>query len=94
MLPLSSSPASLRSGGTKNEACTVVLRGASQHILDEAERSLHDALCVLSQARSFSHNVWGPIIDHSKKQGIRAIAKCSNSVPQSIFSLLFSCLFS
>ncbi|KAK8926586.1 T-complex protein 1 subunit alpha [Platanthera zijinensis] len=31
------------------QACTVVLRGASQHVLDEAERSLHDALCVLSQ---------------------------------------------
>ena len=32
------------------EACTIVLRGASSHILDEAERSLHDALCVLQQA--------------------------------------------
>ena len=32
-----------------NAACTVVLRGASKQLLDEAERSLHDALCVLSQ---------------------------------------------
>ena len=31
------------------EACTIVLRGATRQILDEAERSLHDALCVLSQ---------------------------------------------
>lgn len=30
-------------------ASTIVLRGASGHILDEAERSLHDALCVVSQ---------------------------------------------
>nr|WCZ58598.1 T-complex protein 1 subunit beta [Andalucia godoyi] len=30
-------------------ACTVVLRGASSHVLDEAERSLHDALAVVSQ---------------------------------------------
>jgi T-complex protein 1 subunit beta len=37
------------SGVPKGEACTIVLRGASQHLLDEAERSLHDALCVLSQ---------------------------------------------
>jgi len=29
------------------KACTIVLRGASSHILEEAERSLHDALCVL-----------------------------------------------
>lgn len=31
------------------EACTVVLRGGTHQLLDEAERSLHDALCVLSQ---------------------------------------------
>eukprot|EP01026_Neomeris_dumetosa_P041675 TRINITY_DN3459_c0_g1_i3.p1 TRINITY_DN3459_c0_g1~~TRINITY_DN3459_c0_g1_i3.p1 ORF type:complete len:286 (-),score=60.15 TRINITY_DN3459_c0_g1_i3:197-970(-) len=37
------------SGVALGEACTIVLRGASTHILDEAERSLHDALCVLSQ---------------------------------------------
>eukprot|EP00760_Papus_ankaliazontas_P010711 PhM_4_TR14419/c0_g1_i1/m.72373/K09494/CCT2; T-complex protein 1 subunit beta len=36
-------------GLTAGEACTIVLRGTSQHILDEAERSIHDALCVLSQ---------------------------------------------
>ncbi|CDJ54232.1 TCP-1/cpn60 family chaperonin, putative [Eimeria brunetti] len=34
-----------RAGG----ACTVVLRGSSEQGLDEAERSLHDALAVLSQ---------------------------------------------
>jgi T-complex protein 1 subunit beta len=37
------------SGVALGEACTIVLRGATQHLLDEAERSLHDALCVLSQ---------------------------------------------
>ena len=31
----------------RNEAYTIVLKGSSQHILDEAERSLHYALCVL-----------------------------------------------
>lgn len=36
------------SGCARSEACTVVLRGPSTHVLDEAERSLHDALCVLS----------------------------------------------
>jgi len=35
------------SGCKHTEACTIVLRGPSQHVLDEAERSLHDALCVL-----------------------------------------------
>ncbi|OMJ89369.1 hypothetical protein SteCoe_8468 [Stentor coeruleus] len=33
----------------EGRASTIVLRGASSHLLDEAERSLHDALCVLIQ---------------------------------------------
>lgn len=37
------------SGGVKGEACSIVLRGSSQQILDEAERSMHDALSVLTQ---------------------------------------------
>lgn len=37
-------------GCQRNEACTVVLRGSGSHILDEAERSLHDAICVLVSA--------------------------------------------
>lgn len=44
------------SGVQLGEACTIVLRGASSHILDEAERSLHDALCVL-QVRCCMHPV-------------------------------------
>jgi T-complex protein 1 subunit beta len=35
------------------------LRGASQHILDEAERSLHDALCVLVQTVKNKYVVYG-----------------------------------
>lgn len=37
------------SGVAAGQACTVVLRGATQQMVDEAERSLHDALSVLSQ---------------------------------------------
>jgi len=37
------------SGVRAGEACTVVLRGATSQMIDEAERSLHDALSVLSQ---------------------------------------------
>jgi chaperonin GroEL (HSP60 family) len=36
-------------GVAQGQACTIVLRGATQQILDEAERSIHDVLCVLSQ---------------------------------------------
>ncbi|KAL9606365.1 MAG: hypothetical protein Q9179_000442 [Wetmoreana sp. 5 TL-2023] len=37
------------SGVAAGEACTIVLRGATEQLLDEADRSLHDALAVLSQ---------------------------------------------
>jgi T-complex protein 1 subunit beta len=37
------------SGVAAGEACTVVLRGSTGQMVDEAERSLHDALSVLSQ---------------------------------------------
>lgn len=37
------------SGVAAGQACTVVLRGSTTQMVDEAERSLHDALSVLSQ---------------------------------------------
>jgi len=46
-------------GCKKNEACTIVLRGASCHILDEVERSIHDALCVLTTTVKNRLVVWG-----------------------------------
>lgn len=47
------------SGVEMGQACTIVLRGASFHVLDEAERSLHDALCVLSQTVQDSRVILG-----------------------------------
>merc|ERR1711977_359544 len=47
------------SGCSQGEACSIVLRGASTHILDEAERSLHDALAVLYQTVQDSRVVYG-----------------------------------
>ncbi len=46
---LSSSQLIKFSGVAAGQACTVVLRGATTQMVDEAERSLHDALSVLSQ---------------------------------------------
>lgn len=43
------------SGLPHQGACTIILRGGSQQLLDEAERSIHDALCVLSQVGVSSH---------------------------------------
>jgi len=47
------------SGVKLGEACTIVLRGATQQILDEADRSLHDALCVLTQTIKEPRTVYG-----------------------------------
>lgn len=50
----------LRFGGVPlGEACTIVIRGATQQILDEAERSIHDALCVLAATVRESRIVYG-----------------------------------
>jgi len=40
------------SGVERGEACTIVLRGPTKQMLDEAQRSIHDALCVISQTVS------------------------------------------
>ncbi len=47
------------SGCKLNEACSVVLRGSSSHLLDEAERSLHDALCVLVKTIQDRNIIYG-----------------------------------
>lgn len=47
------------SGVSAGEACTIVLRGATEQGLDEAERSLHDALSVLSQTTKDTRTILG-----------------------------------
>ena len=50
----------LRFGGCKTgEACSIVLRGSSSHVLDEAERSLHDALAILISTVKEPRSVYG-----------------------------------
>lgn len=50
----------LRFGGVAlGEACTILIRGATQQIIDEAERSLHDALCVLAATVRETRIVYG-----------------------------------
>ena len=36
--------------GKNPKAVTIMIRGGSEHVVDEAERSLHDALCVVRNA--------------------------------------------
>ncbi len=73
------------SGVAAGEACTVVLRGSTTQMVDEAERSLHDALSVLSQTVKETRVVLGggcsemlmscAVEDEARRvQGKRAIA--------------------
>lgn len=47
------------SGCKTGEACSIVLRGSSSHVLDEAERSLHDALAVLTSTVKSPRTIHG-----------------------------------
>merc|ERR1712037_279969 len=47
------------SGVPLGEACSVVLRGATEQIIGEAERSLHDALCVLTSTVKEPRTLYG-----------------------------------
>jgi T-complex protein 1 subunit beta len=50
----------MRFGGCKSgEACSIILRGSSSHVLDEAERSLHDALAILTSVIREPRTVYG-----------------------------------
>lgn len=67
------------SGVALGEACTIVLRGATNQILEEAERSLHDALCVLTQTVKETRTVYGG--GCSETLMARAVIEASAHVP-------------
>merc|ERR1719412_3103670 len=46
-------------GVALGEACSIVLRGATEQIIGEAERSLHDALCVLTSTVKETKTTFG-----------------------------------
>jgi len=45
--------------GVKSGAVTIILCGGSKEILEEAERSIHDALCVLKRIKESPYCVYG-----------------------------------
>jgi len=81
-------------------AVTIVLRGGTEHVVDEAERSLHDALCVVRDAIEDAKIVAGggaaeeevskQLRDYAVKVGgreqlaIEAFAEALESIPLSL----------
>jgi shikimate kinase len=49
----------LFTGCTKARTATIVLRGGSEQFIDEAERSLHDAIMIVRRALKHAHVVAG-----------------------------------
>lgn len=47
------------SGCKSGSACTIVLRGSSNQVVDEAERSIHDALCILAATLKHPRRIYG-----------------------------------
>jgi len=47
------------SGVPIGQACSIVIRGATEQIINEAERSLHDALCVLASTVKETKTTFG-----------------------------------
>ncbi len=66
------------SGCKLNESCSVVLRGSSSHLLDEAERSLHDALCVLVKTIQYRQIILGG--GNSELRMANAVEKLADEV--------------
>jgi len=67
------------SGCKRNESCSLVLRGSSSHILDEAERSMHDALCVLVKTVQNKNVIYGG--GNAEMQMAIAVEELLNSGP-------------
>lgn len=67
------------SGCKKGESCSLVLRGSSSHILDEAERSMHDALCVLVKTVQNKQVLYGG--GNSEMQMAHAVEDLLNNGP-------------
>jgi T-complex protein 1 subunit beta len=88
------------SGVQSGAACSIVLRGASEHVLGEADRSLHDALAVLSQMAASPRIVYGggcseslmahaidlqvPGTQGKKQLAMEAFAKALRALPATI----------
>eukprot|EP01059_Diplonema_ambulator_P011722 TRINITY_DN2176_c0_g1_i2.p2 TRINITY_DN2176_c0_g1~~TRINITY_DN2176_c0_g1_i2.p2 ORF type:complete len:586 (+),score=233.14 TRINITY_DN2176_c0_g1_i2:37-1758(+) len=72
-------------GGPGKRSVTIVLRGGAEHFIDEAERSLHDALCIVKRAKSNTTVVaGGGAIEMELSKELREYARSIKGKPQVI----------
>lgn len=68
------------SGVPLGEACSIVLRGATEQIIEEAHRSIHDALCVLTSTVKETKTTYGGGQRACRASSTISLFKCSTSV--------------
>eukprot|EP01061_Rhynchopus_euleeides_P003872 TRINITY_DN13149_c0_g1_i1.p1 TRINITY_DN13149_c0_g1~~TRINITY_DN13149_c0_g1_i1.p1 ORF type:complete len:570 (+),score=278.01 TRINITY_DN13149_c0_g1_i1:69-1778(+) len=72
-------------GGEGKKSATVVLRGGAEHFIEEAERSLHDALCIVKRARANTTVVaGGGAIEMELSKQLREYSRTIKGKPQVI----------
>mmetsp|Transcript_540 Transcript_540/g.1281 ORF Transcript_540/g.1281 Transcript_540/m.1281 type:complete len:501 (-) Transcript_540:999-2501(-) len=77
----------VRFGGCSNNgACTIVLRGSNGELLEEAERSIHDTLCVLTYALKNPYLNWGG--GHLETKIANCIENLSKKTPSKLSLVL------
>merc|ERR1712230_304666 len=76
----------IRFGGVAcGEACTLVLRGATEQVLEEAERSVHDALCVLMTTVKQNGTVLGGgACEILMSQAVEGFARALREIPKAV----------
>lgn len=73
----------VKSTAGENLICSLVLRGSNEYMLDEVERSIHDALCVLKRTfETGSVVAGGGAVETSLSVFLERAAKKSNSTDQ------------
>merc|ERR550517_2475357 len=80
------------SGVPLGEACSVVLRGATEQIIGEAERSLHDALCVLTSTVKEPRTLYGggcsELLMARRQELCPALLMLSDNCPPSLLRMV------
>lgn len=67
-------------GCSQARTATIVLRGGSEQFIDEAERSLHDAICIVRRALKHAQVVpGGGAVDMEVSRALRDYARCASA---------------
>ena len=77
----------LFTGCAKSKTCTIILRGGAQQFIDEADRSLHDAICIVKRALKTGSVVGGGgAIEMEISKALRDLSRTIRGKQQMVIS--------